>query len=296
MAGRRQGMGGSLAALWPIGVFIAHGAFAAATDPPRRAASEILPPQSTTPIVGIDGEQISCFLGGVGGGEFLNAKALAARLRGPTEYRLYNLAGDGGVAVAPGPPVDEGSEGECADLWRHDLALDPRRAGKPFAALRSSSVNANPLPKTLESLEAPAPEHIELVRNFLLRRNISDPEVKIIQSVRTDLDGDGIDDWLLNAVRRQPDIAAKGDYSIVLVLRGLKQGFRTYIIHDDITLEDSPYPSTLWVNEIVAVLDVDGDGAMEVVMNGAYIYGGGWDLIRFQNGAFEYVLFCGCDG
>lgn len=83
-------------------------------------------------------------------------------------------------------------------------------------------------------------------------------------------------------------MAATGDYSVVLVERGLKHGSRTYIIQDGVTLEDSPYPSTPWVNEIVAVLDADGDGAMEVVMNGTYICGGGWDLIRFQKG--------GCDG
>jgi len=154
----------------------------------------------------------------------------------------------------------------------------------------------NPLPKTLQSLDAPTPEHIALVRDFLLRRNVADPEVRIIQTVRTDLNGDGIDDWILNAVRQTPEVARNGDYSVLLVLLGQKSGFRTYIIQDAITLEDSPYASTLWVNTIVAVVDVDGDGTMEIVLNGAYIYGGGWDLVRFQNGGFEYVLFCGCDG
>jgi len=262
----------------------------------RPQPNAVLPTPALAPLAGVDGDQISCFMGGADTQKFLNASDMAAKLRGLTEYRLYNLAGEAGNAVAPGPPVDEGSEGECADLWRHELALDPRSAGTYFAALRPASAGANPLPKTLQSLDAPTPEHIKLVRDFLLRRNIADPEVRIIQTVRTDLNGDGIDDWILNAVRQTPEVARKGDYSVLLVLLGQKSSFRTYIIQDAINLEDSPYASTLWVNTIVAVVDVDGDGSMEIVLNGAYIYGGGWDLVRFQNGGFEYVLFCGCDG
>lgn len=297
------GLAAGQVALWLAGALILQGLTGGAQGAPA-AGIDLVPGQAIggptrqnlAPVVGVDAEQISCFMGGSASGKIVNAQAMASQLKGLTEYRLYNLNGDAGAAVAPAPPVDEGSDGECADLWRHDLALDPRSAGKFFAALRPAGTGVSPLPETLQSLDAPRPEHIELVRKFLLRRNVANPEVKIIQTIRTDLDGDGIDDWILNAVRQEPDRARKGDYSILLVLRGQQNGFRTYIIQDDVTLEDSPYTSTLWVNTVVAVVDVDGDGAMEIILNGAYIYGGGWDLIRFQDGGFEYVLFCGCDG
>lgn len=246
-------------------------------------------------VTGIDPEQISCFLGGVDSGEFVPAEMLAEKFRRPTSYRLFSLAGPQGEATAPGAPLDEGSEGECADLWRHEIALDPRQKTDFVAALHAPSV-AEPMPKVLELLATPRPEHEKLVRDFLMRRDVSDPVVELRQIIRTDLDGDGIDDWVLNAVRNHSEQARKGDYSVVLVVKGTASASRTFIIQDEITLEDSPYPSTLWVNSIVAILDTDGDGVMEIVMNGAYLYGGGWELIRFEEGGYEHILFCGCDG
>lgn len=267
------------------------------SDPLGRSAT--LPSATarpTTSIVGIDNEQLSCFLGGVEGGNLLPAADIAARFRGTTTYDLYGLSGKIGDAVALKAPVDEGSDGECADLWRHEMALDPRTAGKFFTALRSTGSGASPLPAILEVMDKPQEGHIEIVRNFLAKRNVASPEVKIVQTIRTDLDGDGRIDWILNAVRDNPNKARKGDYSVILVLRGLESTTRTYIIQDEVTLEESPYPSTLWINNIVAVVDVDGDGAMEIILNGVYIYGGGWEVIRFENGGYEHVLFCGCEG
>ena len=271
-------------------------AFSAGSDAPRAVSPDLLPQHSLSSIVGIDDEQISCFMGGANNGNILKAEELAKKFSGPMEYRLYSLDGAGETATAVALPVNEGSEGECADLWRHEMAFDPRKAGRFSAALFPANPGRNPLPEVLESLKTPQPEHVALVTAFLKRRNVATPDVRIVQTVRTDLDGDGHDDWIINAVRHQPDKARKGDYSIILVLRGLESGTRTYIVQDEVTLDDSPYPSILWVNKIVSVLDVDGDGAYEIILTGAYIYGGGWEVIRFQDGSFEHVLFCGCDG
>lgn len=262
---------------------------------PSLSVDEPGSPGMEAAVTGLDPEQLTCFVGGVDDGAFMDAASLADRFRGGTSYRLYNLSGAHGQALAPGPPVNEGSEGECADLWRHEMALDPRSPRGFFAGLHTRP-GTDPLPRVLEVLDAPLPEHETLLRDFLARRNVADPVVDIAQTVRTDLEGDGLDDYILNAVHDHPDKARKGDYSVVLVLKGVGEGTRTYIIQDEITLEDSPYPSTLWVNRIVAVVDVDGDGVMEILMNGAYLYGGGWDLIRFEQGGFEHILFCGCDG
>jgi hypothetical protein len=145
-------------------------------------------------------------------------------------------------------------------------------------------------------LDVPRPEHEALLRDFLARRDVADPVIDIRQTIRTDLDGDGAEDWIINAVHEHPTEARKGDYSVVLVLKSAGTSTRTFIVQDEVTLEDSPYASTLWVNDVVAVLDIDGDGQMEIIMSGTYLYGGGWELIRFEQGGFEHILFCGCDG
>ena len=62
-----------------------------------------------------------------------------------------------------------------------------------------------------------------VVRDFLVGRGLRDPEVKITQILRADLDGDGEDEVLLSATNYEaeensaPSSAQAGNYSFVLL-------------------------------------------------------------------------------
>lgn len=247
-------------------------------------------------LVGVIPEQLTCLIGGARAGKILNGEQIAPGLRDGAPYRLFDLSGKVGETIAIGRPVHEGGEGECSQLWRLDLALGPDTKGRFMAALAMGTKDPDPLPKQLEVLDAPLEEHKQLLRKFLARRQVANPEIRFDQIIKTDLDGDGTPEFILNAVSIGKEKARRGDYSIVLVVRGRGAAQRTFIVQDEITLQDSPYPSTLWSNRIVAVLDLDGDGYMEIVTSGSYLFGGGWELVRFQDNAWERILFCGCDG
>jgi hypothetical protein len=247
-------------------------------------------------VVGVDPDRLTCFMGGSVGGVVLTAEALAARLRDGQPYRLFDLSGAHGETLSIGRPRSEGGEGECVDLWRQDLALDPRESGSRQAALHLPPGAPDPLPGQLEVLDRPLGQHVELMREFLARRGIADPEPGIVQSIRTDLEGDGAIDHILNLVRVGPDHARAGDHSIIVMVRGEGPAQRTFIIQEEVDVSDSAYSSTLWVNTIVALVDINGDGTAEIITEGGYLYGGGWEVIGWDGNGFEHILFCGCDG
>lgn len=247
-------------------------------------------------VVGVDPEQLTCAPGGAVGGEFVRTEDLMSRMRDGQSYRLFDLTGEIGEVISIGGPRFEGGDGECVDLWRQELSLDPRKRGGFSVGLHLPDGAKNPLPEPLKVLDAPLPEHVKALREFLARRDVPNPEPEFAQVIRTDLDGDGAIEYILNVVRIGEEHARKGDHSIVLVMRGQGEATRTFIIQEEIDLEDSEFPSTLWVNTIAAVVDVDGDGVAEIITEGGYIYGGGWEVIRWDGNAFDHVLFCGCDG
>jgi hypothetical protein len=263
------------------------------------AAAQAEPAEPSGPmsaVVGIEPDQLTCLVGGAAGGKLVAASDLAGRLRDGQSYRIFDLGGERGETIAIGAPRHEGGEGECVDLWRQELALDPRDKGSPRAALRLSDPGRTPLPDPLELMDKPLPEHVQLMGDFLSRRDIAAPEPQIVQAIRTDLDGDGTLDYILNLVRVGKEHAEVGDHSIVVVVRGEGAAQRTFIIQEETEVSGSDYPSTLWVNRIVAVLDVDGDGRAEIITVGGYLYGGGWEVIGWDGNGFEHMLFCGCDG
>ena len=267
------------------------------SDPPK-TPSNLLNKNGKTDrvLVGVIPEQLTCLLGGARGGKILTAAKIAAVRTDGERYQLFDLSGKVGEVIALGRPVHEGGEGECSELWRQELSLGPDTKGRFMAALMVGDKARDPLPKILEVLDKPLEEHDALLRKFLARREVPTPKIRFEQIIKTDLDGDGEAEFVLNAISVGEETARRGDYSIVLVVRGAGKAQRTFIVQDEVTPEDSPYPSTLWTNRIVAIVDLDGDGQMEIVTSGAYLFGGGWELVRFQDGAWERILFCGCDG
>jgi hypothetical protein len=74
-----------------------------------------------------------------------------------------------------------------------------------------------------------------------------------------------------------PSGAPAGSYSFVILRREVKGGVKTNLIAGEF------YPKAKTFNapskyKVLAVLDCDGDGKMEVIVDGAY-YEGGWTTI-----------------
>ncbi len=248
-------------------------------------------------LLGVSSDGESCLIGGALKGRLAGPQALAPLMRHGDLYQLLNLDNKGGIAPAIGTPRDESGEGgDCSGLWLQTLALDPLRKKQSAIALRIKPNRKSAGQVPLQRLDRNAPEYRSLVQRFLVRRGIRKPVIRITQVIGADFDGDGQQDALINAVRTRRGRARRGDYSIVLLKPGGANSPPPLVIQDEITTKDSRFPGNLWVNVIIAVVDLDGDKKPEIVMEGQSQFGGGWEVISLENGKIKHSLFCGCEG
>jgi hypothetical protein len=122
-------------------------------------------------------------------------------------------------------------------------------------------------------------------------------QARIVQLLRTDLEGDGRDEVVIVAERGdklQPQIEA-GDYSLVLVRRLDASGaVQTVTLAQEIYPEGAEFaaPSQYRIH---AIADLDGDGVREIVMGSRYYEGAGVSIIGIAADGTPTVLAgCAC--
>lgn len=232
----------------------------------------------------------ACMLGGVADGKWLEAEKIAPMVKGGERYRVYKLTGPVGEAVGakpkPGDPCTDCREVDFSPKITEGIAV----AG-----------NWNAMPRIPQALSASDPAYRQVVARLLRKQGIARPQINITRILRVDLEGDGVDEVLISATYlagglNRPDgqmaIRVKpGDYSFV-VLRKIVGGKAR-----DIVLAGEYYPkvsdATANQYEVVGVLDLNGDGKMEVVVSVDYYEGSSSTVFRINGTRVDNVFGCG---
>jgi len=248
--------------------------------------------------IAVDPEGQSCVLGGGVDGKPLNADLISKLLKPKQDFRLYSLRGRQDTILWPIGPPKKIDNNTCNPHVRQPLSLMASEIGKAQLAIYDSEGNKRiaVLPKTLEIMDTKNEEYSKVLDTFLKGQKLEDAPVKIQQLIRTDLDGDGKPEIIINAINTARAMDRKGEYSVVLVVRD-KQGKQVVeAVQKEVTLEDSDLPVVLWENTIAAIADIDADGTMEIIMFGQFYHGQGWDLVSNKNLTSERPVLCGCGG
>ncbi len=242
-----------------------------------------------------DSKPSGYFLGGSADGHWLQPEAAAALIPGGEKYRLYTLTGEVGASVGNKPA--KGEEGPCSDTWYVTLAPFPVGRGSLVAV--GGPWNAMPRPVKITGTEQQV--YKAAAAEILKSKGIANPKVNLTQVLRVDLDGDGVEEVLVSATNYEgfkpgggmkPNARA-GDYSLVF-LRKVVQG---KVVTSIITGEY--YPQAKEFNapaehRVIGVLDLNGDGILEIVLSGRY-YEGDWVEAYRVDGAKIIKLFSmGC--
>ena len=187
----------------------------------------------------------------------------------------------------------------CEPLDLVSVEFDPDIPGDFFeidALAIQTGAEVRPYPVELLGLSIPA--YIDATSELLASRIAGSPVINLTQVIRTDLEGDGIEEVIVAATTIPDDLisAQVGDYSIVYLRKVIEGEVQTAILGVSIVEDLDNLFQDLVVFEVAAVADLNGDGSMEIVINGTVWEGAflqAWEYINDDLGPVE-VLSCGC--
>ena len=162
----------------------------------------------------------------------------------------------------------------------------------------------NALPRKPQVIDPTQKVYVDAVSDFLKTRGIEQPQVKMESSLRVDLDGDGEEEVLISATNyfrkdnRVPMRSPAGSYSMVLLRRLVAGTVKTQLVEGEfhpkayVRKEDSFDAPNAY--RVIATLDLDGDGKLEVVVSSNYYEGEAITIYRCNPDKIEAVLSVEC--
>lgn len=237
------------------------------------------------PIVSL---QASCLLGGSAGARWVQPEAMGPALKGGEKYNLFELTKALGSATGSKAHT---SDGPCSETQLVDIAT-PANSTAVMAV--GGGWNAQPRVPRVESTNQDV--YRQAVADILKANGLPNSPVQIQQILRVDLEGDGESEVLVTARHyANPDqpSAAAGDYSVVFLRKVINGKVQTFLLGGDFYRQAVEFGAPLTYT-ISAVLDLNGDGTMEIILYSSYYEGISSSVFQVKGDKVEEVLYCGC--
>jgi hypothetical protein len=232
--------------------------------------------------------------GATADGKWIKANEAAKAIGDETTYRVYGLTQEIGEATGGKPKA---VEDVCTETL--SVSLSP----KPEKGVIALAAPWNALPWKPRIADKTQQVYVDAERDFLKTKGIEQPKVTIENILRVDLDGDGEEEVLISATNyfkkdRVPMRSPAGSYSMVLLRRVVAGKVETQLVQGEF------YPKAYVSSDgsfnapnaykVVATLDLDGDGKMEVVVDSQYYEGGATTIYRCNPKKVEELLSVAC--
>jgi len=247
------------------------------------------------PIVEVESGYL---FGAISDGKWIKADETAKLLTQKTTYRVYGLTQALGEAKGGKPKK---AVGPCEETLAISLSPELEEGVIAIAA------PWNALPRKPKVTDPTQKAYVDAVREFLETKEIKQPEVKIDNILRVDLDGDGEEEVLISATnyfRKDESVPMRSpaaSYSMVLLRRVVAGKVETQLIVGE--FYPKAYPKAKQEEgsfdapnayKVIATLDLDGDGNMEVVIHSHYYEGGETTIYRCDPKKVEALLSVSC--
>src|SRR6476659_859165 len=245
------------------------------------------------PIVEVESGYL---FGAISDGKWIKAGETAKLIGDETTYRVYGLTQALGEAKAGKPTRPEGLP--CEETLA--VSLSP----KPENGVIAIAAPWNALPREPKVIDTTQKVYVDAVRDFLKTKGIEQPKVKIDNILRVDLNGDGEEEVLISAANyfgkadRVPMRSPTGSYSMVLLRRVVAGKVETQLVAGEfhpkayVSKEGSFDAPSIY--KVIATLDLDGDGKLEVVVGSNYYEGEEITIYRCDPKKVETLLSVAC--
>jgi len=245
------------------------------------------------PIVEV---QSGYLFGAISDGKWIKADETAKLISDETTYQVFGLTQALGEAKAGKPTRPEGLP--CEETLT--VSLSP----KPEDGVIAIAAAWNALPRKPQVIDPTQKAYVDVVRDFLETKGIKQPKVKIDSILRVDLDGDGEEEVLISAANyfgkadRVPMRSPAGSYSMVLLRRVVAGKVETQLVQGEfhpkayVTKEGSFDAPSIY--KVIATLDLDGEGKLEIVVGSNYYEGEEITIYRYDPKKLKALLSVAC--
>ena len=247
------------------------------------------------PIVEV---QSGYLFGAISDGKWIKGDETADSLTNEVTYRVYGLTQALGDAKGGKP---KSAEAPCEETLA--ISLSP----KPENGVIAIAAPWNALPRKPKVMDPTQKVYVDAVREFLKTKAIEQAKVKIDNILSVDLDGDGEDEVLISATNylskegRVPMKSPAGSYSMVLLRRVAAGKVETQLVEGEFHSKAYPRkgPDDAGFDapnayKVIALLDLDGDGKMEIVVGSNYYEGEEITIYRYDPKKSEPLLSVAC--
>ena len=250
-------------------------------------ATAVAATAKTFPIIDV---RSGYLIGAIDSGKWIEPNDATGSVKSGTKLPVFGVTGIvGNVSIVK---LDTRNE-PCPD--RPVVKLNPRRVKQGAVAFAGTW---NLLPQKPKALQSNQKAHTDIVREFLRERRFQNPIVHITQIVSVDLDGDGQDEFIISATHYKngdniPDESTPNTYSFVMIERAVERKAKTELVEGEFYPEARP-DSAPNKFEIAALLDLNGDGKIDIVLRSIYYEGDEISVYETQPSGTKKVLSVGC--
>lgn len=231
-----------------------------------------------------------CLMGATNArGAFIGYEAAGPQIQTYSEVRWFNLEGEHGTGPSQSAvPMEE----PCDWAYITGAVLPTDEPGDYVGVAGGGPV----LPNVLRLHSPSSQTYRTAAADYFRSIGHYTKAVTLTQVIRTDLNGDGVEEVLIT-VRDDadgiPTTVDAGDHSAILLRRVVNGGVETVLVDGEFysAHEDFGAPTTY---NIMAIADLNGDGLMEIVATADYYEGSSFVAYSMRGGVPTQVLTCGC--
>jgi hypothetical protein len=221
-------------------------------------------------------------------------------------FRLFSNTGLSGNAKG-GKPRSLGVQ--CEETF--GVSLTPNHNSATFEIAVTSTWN--PRPRAVTVLPNNSAPYLKIAKDFLETKGLKNPVVVLTSIIKTDIDNDKNPEVFMvgrhfqeissdSAAYSHPINGKKGDYSFALMQKMINSKVQTISLGDAVILKNIAADAVPTENhltrlyDIAGLLDLNGDGKLELVIYDAYNAGFSFEIIEWDGKKFVSKASSGCGG